>query len=185
VSVSGFRREQVINVAILIALLLFGAAPLAVTLQMRADAKEALAESVERLARLEAHALSGAKSGPTVMPAPAAAFLDAPTQGLAVAQLQSYLSQAAARHHAVLISSGMQRADHDDTPDMIRIEASLNAALEPLQALLYQLETGTPYVFVVQLDVQQQSAQTGQRGPRDAAMHVRLVLRAPWRRGST
>jgi general secretion pathway protein M len=160
-------------------------APIAVTLQMRADAKGALDETRERLARLEAHAPSGAKSGPTVLPAPAVAFLDAPTQGLAVAQLQSYLSQAATRHHAVLIASGMQRADHDDTPDMIRIEASLNAALEPLQALLYQLETGTPYVFVVQLDVQQQSAQSGQRGPRDAAMHVRLVLRAPWRRGST
>jgi general secretion pathway protein M len=82
----------------------------------------------------------------------------------------------------------MQRADHDDTPDMIRIEASLNAALEPLQALLYQLETGAPYVFVMQLEVQQQSAQgaqSGVRGPRDAPMHVRLVLRAPWRRGST
>jgi general secretion pathway protein M len=184
VSVSGFRREQAINVAILVALLLLGAAPVAVMLRIRADTLGALAESRERLARLEAHAPSGGK-GPSVMPAPAVAFLDAPTQGLAVAQLQSYLSQAAARHHAVLISSGMQRADRDDTPDMIRIEASLNAALEPLQALLYQLETGTPYVFVVQLDVQQQSAQSAQRGPRDAAMHVRLVLRAPWQRGST
>jgi hypothetical protein len=185
VNVSGFRREQAINVAILVALLLFGAAPLAVTLRIRSDTMGVLADSRERLARLEAHAPSGAKGAPTVMPAPAVAFLDAPTQGLAVAQLQSYLSQVAGRHHAVLISSGMQRADHDDTPDMIRIEASLNAALEPLQALLYQLETGTPYVFVVQLEVQQQSAQSGQRGPRDAAMHVRLVLRAPWRRGST
>jgi general secretion pathway protein M len=180
-----FRREHVINVGILVALLVLCAAPIVVTLQIRADAMTVLAESRERLARLEAHAPSGAKNAPSVAPAPAAAFLDAPTQGLAVAQLQSYLSQAAARHHAVLISSGMQRADHDDTPDMIRIEASLNAGLEPLQALLYQLETGTPYVFVVQLEVQQQGAQTLQRGPRDGAMHVRLVVRAPWRRGST
>src|SRR5215469_14406993 len=182
---SAFRREQAINVAILVGLLVLCAVPLVVTLQIRADAMTALADSRERLARLEAHAPSGAKNAPSVVPAPAAAFLDAPTQGLAVAQLQSYLSQAAARHHAVLISSGMQRADHDDTPDMIRIEASLNAALEPLQALLYQLETGTPYVFVVQLEVQQQNAQTLQRGPRDTAMRVRLVVRAPWRRGST
>jgi general secretion pathway protein M len=185
VTVSRFRREQAINVAVLVAVLLMGAAPLAVTLPMRTEAMAALTEGRERLARLEAHAPSGGKSGPTVAPAPAAAFLDAATQGLAVAQLQSYLSQAAARHHAVLISSGMQRADHDDTPEMIRIEASLNAALEPLQALLYQLETGTPYVFVVQLEVQQQSALSVLRGPRDAPMHVRLVLRAPWRRGST
>jgi general secretion pathway protein M len=184
VTVSAVRREQAINVAILVLLLVLCAAPLVVTLHIRADAMGALAESRERLARLETHAPSGAKNAPTVVPAPAAAFLDAPTQGLAVAQLQSYLSQAAARHHAVLISSGTQRADHDDMPDMIRIEASLNTALEPLQALLYQLETGTPYVFVVQLDVQQQSAQTLQRGPRDATMHVRLVVRAPWRRGS-
>jgi general secretion pathway protein M len=183
--VSGFRREQAINVAVLVALLLLCTAPVAVTLQRRSEAMGALAEGRERLARLEAHVPSGGKSGPTVAPAPAAAFLDAATQGLAVAQLQSYVSQAAARHHAVLISSGMQRADHDDTPDMIRIEASLNAALEPLQALLYQLETGTPYVFVMQLEVQQQNAQSVLRGPRDGPMHVRLVLRAPWRRGST
>jgi general secretion pathway protein M len=182
VSVRALRREQAIHVAALVGLCLLCAAAVAVTLQIRSDTMQALAESRETLARLEAHMPSGAKSGPTVASAPAAAFLDAPTQGLAVAQLQSYLSQVAIRQHAVLISSGMQRADHDDTPDMIRIEASLTTALEPLQALLYQLETGVPYVFVVQLDVQQQS---GQRGPRDAAMHVRLVLRAPWRRGST
>jgi general secretion pathway protein M len=180
--VRGLRRDQAINVGALAGLLLLCMAAVAVTLQIRSDTKQALTEARETLARLETHVPSGAKSGPTVSPAPAAAFLDAPTQGLAVAQLQSYLSQAVARHHAVLISSGMQRADHDDSPDMIRIEASLNTALEPLQALLYQLETGVPYVFVVQLNVQQQ---TGQRGPRDAAMHVRLVLRAPWRRGST
>lgn len=179
---SGVRSRHAINVAVLLALLLLCAAALAVALHTRSDTMQALAESRQRLARLEARLPSAAKTGPTVAPAPTAAFLDAPTQGLAVAQLQSYLSQAVARHHAVLISSGMQRADHDDTPDMIRIEASLDTALEPLQALLYQLETGMPYIFVAQLDMQQQSAP---RVARDAVMHVRLVLRAPWRRGST
>jgi len=183
--VRGLGREQAINVGALAGLCLLCAAAVAVTLQIRSDTMQALADSRETLARLQAHLPSGAKSGPTVASAPAAAFLDAPTQGLAVAQLQSYLSQAATRQHAVLISSGMQRADHDDMPDMIRIEASLNTALEPLQAVLYQLETGTPYVFVVQLEVQQQSAQSALHGPREGPMHVRLVLRAPWRRGST
>jgi len=182
VTVGRLRREQAINVGALVGLLLLCVAAVAVTSQIRSDTAQALAESRERLVRLATHVPSGAKSGQTVSSAPAAAFLDAPTQGLAVAQLQSYLSQVVARHHAILISSGMQRADHDDAPDMIRIEASLNTALEPLQALLYQLETGVPYVFVVQLNLQQPS---GPRGPRDAAMHVRLVLRAPWRRGPT
>jgi len=180
--VRGLSREHVVNVGALVMLLLFCVAALAVTLRIRSDSLQALAESRETLARLEARAPSAAKSGPSVAPAPAAAFLDAPTQGLAVAQLQAYLSQVVAGQHAVLISSGMQRADRDDTPDMIRIEASLNTALEPLQSLLYQLEAGTPYVFVVQVNVQQQS---GQRGSQDAPLHVTLVLRAPWRRGQT
>lgn len=178
----GLSREHIISIGALVMVLLFCVAALAVTLRIRSDSVQALAESHETLARLEARAPPAAKGAPSVAPAPAAAFLDAPTQGLAVAQLQAYLSRVVAGQHAVLISSGAQRADRDDTPDMIRIEASLNTALEPLQSLLYQLETGTPYVFVVQVNVQQQS---GQREPQDAALHVTLVLRAPWRRGQT
>src|SRR5262249_61682962 len=92
-----------------------------------------------------------AKSGAV---APAAAFLTASTQGLAGAQLQAYLQQMAEAQHATVVSSGLQPAKHEDRRDSIRLQATLVMTLAALQTMLYQLESGTPYVFVDSLNIQ-------------------------------
>jgi general secretion pathway protein M len=157
-------REQLLSTGALGALLLICAIATTASFQMRSDAVQSLAR---------------ARSGAV---APAAAFLDAPTQGLAGAQLQARLEQMAAVHHAVLISSSIEPAKREDPPDSIRLQVTLDVNLQALQTLLYQLESGTPYVFVESLAVQVSGA-TSQRVAEDPLLRTSFGLRAVWRRG--
>jgi general secretion pathway protein M len=179
-----FKSEQSIAIAALALLFLACISAAILSLQSRADARQYLDEKRELLARLEAHLQSRAEaSGQSAAIAPAAAFLEAPTPGLASAKLQAYLAQLLSGHDAVLISSGEQQTSREDQPDSIRIEASLDIAPSGLQAMLYRLEAGTPYVFVDSLAVQPASA-AKPGGSRDPLLHVTLGLRSIWQRGA-
>jgi general secretion pathway protein M len=177
-------REQMLSIGALAALLLvcFGLTGLSV--QMRTSAGQELAEHRELLSRLEVRAkarrAARAQSGAA---APAAAFLDAPTQGLAVAQLQAHLAQMAEAHHAVLVSSGIEPTKREDPPDSIRLQATAEMSLTAVQAFLYQLEGGTPYVLIDQLAIQLAGG-VSQRAAEDPLLRVTLGLRATWRRGT-
>jgi len=178
-------REQTVSIAALAALILVCAVAMELSFQLRSNAVQELAERSELLSRLESRAKSSsdarARSGAV---APAAAFLDAPTQGLAGAQMQAHVLQMAGIHHAVLISSGIEPAKREDQPDSIRLQAVLDMNLQALQALLYQFESGTPYVFVESLTVQLSGA-VSQRAAEDPLLRITFVLRALWRRGTT
>jgi general secretion pathway protein M len=175
-------REQLISVAALA--LLLSACVLAVgsSLQARSDAVREASERREMLSRLETR-LRTVSSRPTAV-APPAAFLDASTQGLASAQLQSYLSRLADDQRASLVSTGGETAKRDDPPDTIRLQATLDMDSKALRAFLYQLESGTPYVFVDALTVQPVGATAG-RAVEDPLLRTNLSLRAFWRRGTT
>jgi len=175
-------REQAISVAALALLLLLCVSVLGLLLQARSDAVREASERREILSRLEAK-LRTVSNRPTAV-APPTAFLDASTQGLASAQLQSYLAQLADDQHASLVSSGGEAAKRDDAPDTIRLQATLDMDLKALRALLYQLESGTPYVFVDALTVQPVGATAG-RAVEDPLLRTNLSLRAFWRRGAT
>ena len=56
--------------------------------------------------------------------------------------------------------------------------------LKALRAFLYQLESGTPYVFVDALTVQPAGAVAG-RAVEDPLLRTTLSLRAFWRRGAS
>ena len=179
-----FNREQTISIAALCLLLLVCVFAVGLSLQVRSNAAYELSERGETLSHLAARARSGADArARTTTTAPAAAFLDAGTTGLAAAQLQSYLSQVAARQQAILISYGVEPARREDSPDSIRVQVTLEVSQKSVQGLLYQLESGTPYVFVDSLAVQLPST-TGQRGAEDPKLRLTLSLRALWRRGS-
>jgi general secretion pathway protein M len=177
-------REQTLSVGALAALLLVCFGLTGFSLQMRANAAQELAEHHELLSRLEVRAkarrAARAQSGAA---APSAAFLDGPTQGLAVAQLQAHLAQMAEAHHAVLVSSGIEPAKHEDPQDSIRLQATLEMSLTAVQAFLYQLESGTPYVLVDQLAIQLAGA-AAQRALEDPLLRITLGLRAIRRRGT-
>jgi general secretion pathway protein M len=173
-------REQAISVGALAAVLLLGAIALEWSFHVRANAVQEFGERNELLSRLQARVKSRRDAHELSGTAPAAAFLDAATQGLAGAQLQAHLNQVAADHHAVLISSGVEPPKREDPPDSIRLQATLEVNLQALQTLLYQLESGTPYVFVDALTVQPASAAAGHAAD-DPLLRATMSLRAFWR----
>jgi hypothetical protein len=98
--------------------------------------------------------------------------------------LQAYLTQTAGAQHAATISSGLEPTKREDTPDTIRLQATFEVGLVALQAILYRLESGTPYVFVEALAIQPAGA-AGGRPPEDPLLRATLSVRAFWRRGSS
>jgi general secretion pathway protein M len=174
-------REQAISVAVLALLLLACVVTAGLSVQMRSDANWELAEHRELLSRLETRIRADA--GRSTGAAPPTAFLDAPTPGIASAKLQAYLAQLADLQHAGLISSGGEAAKRDEAPDTIRLQATLEMNMKALRAVLYQLESGTPYVFVDALTVQPASA-TASRAVEDPLLRATMSLRAFWRRAT-
>jgi general secretion pathway protein M len=180
----GLKRDQLVALGILAAVAVVCFGSLGVSLVARYDASSENAEKQALLADLEAHVRRDVRlHGPqTIGEAPASAFLNAPTQGAAGAQLEAYLTQAS-EHRAVLISSAVHAADKEDAPDLIRVEATLDVSAGALQEMLYQLEMGEPYVFVDSLQVRMAGRVAG-RDAEDPLLRVTLTLHAIWRHGS-
>jgi len=176
-----FDLERIFSVGALVLLLFVCLFVAALSLQMHSDAVREASDRREVLSRLESK-LQEVSNRPTVV-APPTAFLDASTQGLAGAQFQSYLAQIATDQRATLVSSGGEAAKHDDPPDTIRLQATLEMDLKALRALLYGLESGTPYVFVDSLTVQPVGA-TAARNVEDPLLRTTLSMRAFWRKGT-
>jgi len=174
--------QQGIALGALGLLLLACAGVVAWSLQARADAVDELTERQDHLERLEAGTRpKGGAGGRTKLgAAPPSAFLDAPTSGLASASLQSHIAHLAG-HHATLVSFAVQPSDKADSADSVRVEASMDIGLHSLQTLLYELESGTPYVFVESMTVRPAAA-TPQSTAKDPVLRVVLGLRALWRR---
>jgi general secretion pathway protein M len=175
-------RDQALAVAALTLLLLFCACVVGSTLQKRNDAARETYERRETLSRLDARQRA-IPDAPTAS-APASAFLDASTQGLASAQLQTYLAQLASAQNAALVSVGAETTKQEDMPDAIRLQATLELNAKALRAVLYQLESGTPYVFVDALAIQAAGGISG-RTAEDPLLRATLSLRAFRQRGSS
>jgi general secretion pathway protein M len=178
---SSASREQIMSVAAFATLVLICVATIGVLFEARAVALRELTERRDGLERLEARVRQNA--GRPIAAAPLAAFIEAPTQGLASAALQAHLAQLADTQHAGLVLSGEETAKREDAPDMIRLQATLDMNMKALRALLYQLESGTPYVFVDALAVQPASVAAG-RAAEDPLLRATLSLRAVWRKGT-
>jgi general secretion pathway protein M len=176
------NREQMISMGALGMAFLVSLITVIMALLARFDAGRELAQHRDTLAHLEARArsapLTQMKATPTA--APAAAFLEAPTAGLAAAQLQAYLSQVAAGQQASVISYGAEPVRREDSPELIRVAATLDVSQGSLQGLLYQLESRTPYVFVDTMTAQ--PVATGQRAAENPTLRLTLGLHALWRK---
>lgn len=176
-----FTLEQGIAVGALWLFIFACVGVIAWSFKVRVDAMQELSEREEQLSRLDAGGRSkrGAHGPMKVMAAPVAAFLDAPTTGVAGASLQAYVARLAGRH-ATLVSFAVQPATGAESADTVRVEASMDINLSALQMLLYELESGTPYVFIESMTVRPTAS--AQAGSPDAPLRVTLGLRALWRR---
>jgi general secretion pathway protein M len=176
------NREQAIALGALGALLLGCALAVGVSIDARSGALRELASQQESLAlQLQAERRAETRGRLVAGTAPASAFIDAPTAGLASAQLQTYIETVAAEQHAMLLSSGMDSAARDDAPDAIRLKLTLELNVKSLQAMLYRLESGTPYVFVETFAVQPSATDGGE----DPSLRLTIGVHALWRRGQT
>src|SRR4051794_24501191 len=126
------KREQIISVAAFAALVLICITTIGVLFETRAVALRELTERRDGLQRLEARVRQSA--GRPIAAAPPAAFIEAPTQGLASAALQAHLAQLAESQHAGLVLFGEETAKRDDTPDTIRLQATLDMNMTALRA---------------------------------------------------
>jgi general secretion pathway protein M len=179
--VSRVTREQAIAVGALALFVMVCAGAVVWSLQVRSDASQDLSDRRDLLSRIEAGARpkAGQRTPTRLETAPANAFLDAATPGLAGAALETYVARLVGQR-ATLISFAVQSHAGTDAADIVRIEASVDIGLRALQALLYDLESGTPYVFVESMTVRPAAAAT-QSAVQDGALRVVLVLRALWR----
>jgi hypothetical protein len=129
---TGSDREALLSVWAVGALLFVCANAVGVSWQTRSDATREFGTRSALLSELEAHVANRnnarLESGAV---APPATFMVAPTQGLAAAQLQ----RVADTHHAVIISPGMEPTKHEDQPNSIRLQATLDADLQSLRAV--------------------------------------------------
>jgi len=175
-------REQAMAVGALGAFVVVCAGLITWSLDSRVEAAREFAERQDILARIEtgAHAETGAHGPIKHAKAPAAAFLDAPTIGLAGAVLEAHVAQLAG-HHATLISFAVQSGSAADAADDVHVEASVDISLSALQSLLYELESGTPYVFIETMTVRPAAA-AAQSNAADPLLRATLGLRALWRR---
>ena len=175
------NREQAISIAALAGLLLAALTALTLSVQARSDAAEELSQRQDALARLEAglRARKDTRGRPSA--APPAAFLEAPSEGLASAQFAAYVARLAGEQQAVLISSGVEAAKGKDAADPIRLQVTFDARANELQTILHRLESGTPYAFVRSLTVQPVTT-AAQRTPEDPVLRTTLTLGAAWQR---
>jgi general secretion pathway protein M len=176
-----FTREQAVVLALLCLFVIVCVGLVGWSLSVRFDASQQLSDRQEQLARLEAGARGkGGPNGPgRTRTAPTKAFLQAATSGLAGALLQEHVARLAGQH-ATLVSFAVQSASEADAVDTVRVEANMEIGLRALQTLLYELESGTPYVLVESMTVRPTAA--AQAGAADASLRVTLGLRALWRR---
>jgi general secretion pathway protein M len=177
------NREQTISIAVLALVVVTALMGLSLCLQVRADAVEELAERSDALTRLEASLRTRQDMRGRPSAAPAAAFAQAASEGLASAEIQAYVARVAAEQQAVLISSGVESAKGSEASDMIQLQVTFDAGTNALQAILHRLESGTPYVFVRSLTVQPVGA-AAQRSAEDPMLRATLSLHAMWRRAA-
>jgi hypothetical protein len=173
-------REQSLALGALALLVAFWGVAAASSLGSWSAAADEAAQRRAILAQVEAAQRRGGAANGKAAIAPAAAFLAAPTQGQASALLQAHLTKLVGAQHASVTTSAAQPTTRDDTPDVVRLRATFDIGLAALQALLYELETGAPYVFVDGLSVSPQRG--GQSGAEQPLLRVTLDLRALWRR---
>jgi general secretion pathway protein M len=131
--------------------------------------------SRERLTRLEMRTRSSSGDAGRVANRPAgSSFLEGPTVTVASASLLHRTSNAIANVAGSLLSSEVE-AQSMSKDGNIRINAICELEQSALQTLLYDLETGMPFLFVDQLTLQ--AARPENKG----RMRVSLGIAARWR----
>jgi general secretion pathway protein M len=105
-------------------------------------------------------------------------LIDAPNSALAAAGVQQRLQALADAHGGRVLSTRVLRGTPDGPFERVALSARLQVSLEGLQSMLYELETGEPYLFVDDLSVMSRPVRRGRQAVAGGAgpLETRLTL---------
>lgn len=105
-------------------------------------------------------------------------LIKAANSALAAADVQQRLQALASAHGGRVLSTRAMRGSADGPFERVAVNARLQLSLEGLQAMLYELESGEPYLFVEDLSVMGRPVRRGrQAGAADAGpLETRLTV---------
>jgi general secretion pathway protein M len=112
----------------------------------------------------------------TIVPA-GSAFLEGPTVTVAAAALLQRVAAAVTKAGGTIQSSQVELQGPQSRTDFIGVIASCEIDQPALQELLYDLESGMPFLFVEQLAVQAPIPSTGAR---EGRLRVQLAVYGQW-----
>lgn len=105
-------------------------------------------------------------------------LIEAPNSALAAASVQQRLQSLADAHGGRVLSTRVMRGSPDGPFERVAVSARLQVSLEGLQSMLYELETGEPYLFVEDLSVMSRTIRRGRQAASSGAepLETRLIL---------
>ena len=139
---------------------------------------QALGAAAETLATFERRKENTASDATPINQPAGSPFVEGPTLTVASASLLQQLTTALTRAGGSVISSEVDNQFAQSKEGFVRIRATGNIEQTGLQQLLYELESGMPFVFVDQL-----SARMEVDGKKDGLMRVSLGVTALWSAG--
>ncbi len=137
------------------------------------DRREAVAEATETLSRLEGRA----KGPPDTTGATGSPLLEGPTVTVAGAALLQRVAGAITRVGGNIASSQVDLIGPQAKDGFVTVTANCEVDQPALQQLLYNLESGMPFLFIDQLVVQAPAIGPGVAGGR---MRVLISVSGQW-----
>lgn len=144
------------------------------------DMEAAVAAKSELLADLRARALPVSRAGAGPAVPPEAAYLAGETEAVAANLLQQKVTAAVEQAGGTPASVGVTEVvDGIGGSRRIGVEIAFAAGIDAVQAALFALETGVPYVFTDALTLDSEAA--GEAGGGDPRLRATLRVSGYWR----
>jgi general secretion pathway protein M len=103
-------------------------------------------------------------------------LISASNDALAAAEVQQRLKDIALAQQGRILSTRVLKGTTDGPFERVVVNARLQIPLEGLQTLLYEIETGRPYLFIEDLSVMDRPRRRGRRVQQDSHLETRLTL---------
>lgn len=147
---------------------------------LASDYQEYAAAS-DLLDRIEGRKLAGAEGGGSGTDKPGSPFLEGRTVTIAGAALQQRVGAAVKEAGGNVLSSQVDLQKIETRPGYVSLSVNCEIDHASLQHLLYDLETGMPFLFIDQLVVQMpQSLGKAEAGAEPSRMHVQIDISGQW-----
>jgi general secretion pathway protein M len=165
------------------AIVLFVFTTLATVLDL-ADRRDALAASTDMLAKIEGRgpprARAPSASGVTIPDG--SPFVEGATVSVAGAALLQRVAAATTQVGGNILSSQVDLQGPQSKAGFVNVTASIEVEQASLQKLLYDLESGMPFLFVDQIDMQVSNGGAGapDAGATSGKMRVQMTVSGQW-----